>query len=86
MISGLLNRWRRSLAFRVTSTTLVAAAVLVGVSLSLLLVRVSNGLVEANTSKSIAEANVGLAAAQQVVLQASEGARRRPAKAWPTRS
>ena len=73
MISGLLNRWRRSLAFRVTSTTLVAAAVLVGVSLSLLLVRVSNGLVEANTSKSIAEANVGLAAAQQVVLQASEG-------------
>jgi two-component system sensor histidine kinase MtrB len=33
---------------------------------------VTNGLVEANTSKSIAEANVGLAAAQQVVLQASE--------------
>lgn len=73
MISALLSRWRRSLAFRVTSMTLVASAVLVGVSLALLLVRVTNGLVDANTSKSIAEANVGLAAAQQVVLQASEG-------------
>ncbi|MCU0295035.1 MAG: MtrAB system histidine kinase MtrB [Candidatus Nanopelagicales bacterium] len=52
--------------------TLVASTVLVGVALGLLLFRVTNGLVDANTSKSIAEANVGLAAAQQVVLQASE--------------
>ncbi len=54
-------------------TTLVVATLLVGAALGLLLVRVTNGLVDANTSKSIAEANVGLAAAQQVVLQASEG-------------
>jgi two-component system sensor histidine kinase MtrB len=73
VFTGLRHRWRHSLAFRVTSTALVAAAVLVGVSLGFLLVRVTNGLVEANTSKSIAEANVGLAAAEQVVLQASEG-------------
>lgn len=73
MFTALLHRWRRSLAFRVTSITLVVAVVLVGVSLSLLLVRVTTGLVDANTSKSIAEAGVGLAAAQQVVLQASEG-------------
>lgn len=72
MLSGLLLRWRRSLAFRVVSMTLVAAALLVGGSMAFLLVRVTNGLVDANTSKSIAEANVGLAAAQQVVLQASE--------------
>ena len=51
----------------------MAATVLVGVSLGFLLIRVTNGLVDANTSRSIAEANVGLAAAQQVVLQASEG-------------
>lgn len=73
VFTALVTRWRRSLAFRVVSTTLVAAALLVGVSLGFLLVRVTNGLVDANTSKSIAEANVGLAAAQQVVLQASEG-------------
>lgn len=73
MFSALARRWRQSLAFRVVATTLVAATVLVGASLGFLLVRVTNGLVDANTSKSIAEANVGLAAAQQVVLQASEG-------------
>ena len=72
MLSGLLHRWRRSLAFRVVGTTLVASAILVGGSMAFLLVRVTNGLVDANTSKSIAEANVGLAAAQQVVLQAGE--------------
>lgn len=72
MLSGLLLRWRRSLAFRVVTMTLVASALLVGGSMAFLLVRVTNGLVDANTSKSIAEANVGLAAAQQVVLQASE--------------
>ena len=70
MGSGLLRRWRRSLAFRVVGMTLVASAILVGVAMAFLLVRVTNGLVEANTSRSIAEANVGLAAAQQVVLQA----------------
>ena len=74
MFRALTRRWRRSLAFRVVATTLVAATVLVGVSLGFLLIRVTNGLVDANTSRSIAEANVGLAAAQQVVLQASEGA------------
>ncbi len=73
MFTALAQRWRRSLAFRVVATTLLAATVLVGVSLGFLLVRVTNGLVDANTSKSIAEASVGLAAAQQVVLQASEG-------------
>ena len=73
MFTALAHRWRRSLAFRVVASTLVAATLLVGVSLGLLLIRVTNGLVDANTSKSIAEANVGLAAAQQVVLQASEG-------------
>jgi two-component system sensor histidine kinase MtrB len=73
MFRALTRRWRRSLAFRVVATTLVAATVLVGVSLGFLLIRVTNGLVDANTSRSIAEANVGLAAAQQVVLQASEG-------------
>jgi len=73
VFTALAHRWRRSLAFRVVASTLVAATLLVGVSLGLLLIRVSNGLVDANTSKSIAEANVGLAAAQQVVLQASEG-------------
>ncbi|MEZ5186688.1 MAG: MtrAB system histidine kinase MtrB [Candidatus Nanopelagicales bacterium] len=72
MFRSLILRWRRSLTFRVVATTLLAATVLVGVSLGYLLVRVTNGLVDANTSKSIAEANVGLAAAQQVVLQASE--------------
>jgi two-component system sensor histidine kinase MtrB len=72
VFSGLLDRWRRSLAFRVVATTLLAGTVLVGASLGFLLVRVTNGLVDANTSKSIAEANVGLAAAQQLVLQASE--------------
>jgi len=73
VFTALAHRWRRSLAFRVVASTLVAATLLVGVSLGLLLIRVTNGLVDANTSKSIAEANVGLAAAQQVVLQASEG-------------
>jgi two-component system sensor histidine kinase MtrB len=73
MFRALTRRWRRSLAFRVVATTLVAATVLVGASLGFLLIRVTNGLVDANTSRSIAEANVGLAAAQQVVLQASEG-------------
>ncbi len=73
MFTALAHRWRRSLAFRVVASTLVAGTLLVGVSLGLLLIRVTNGLVDANTSKSIAEANVGLAAAQQVVLQASEG-------------
>jgi two-component system sensor histidine kinase MtrB len=72
VLSGLLQRWRRSLAFRVVAMTLMAAAILVGVAMAFLLVRVTNGLVEANTSKSIAEANVGLAAASQVVLTASE--------------
>lgn len=72
MFHALADRWRRSLAFRVVITTVVAATLLVGVSLGFLLVRVTNGLVDANTSKSIAEANAGLAAAQQVVLQASE--------------
>lgn len=71
-MSGLLLRWRRSLAFRVVAMTLVASTLLVGGSMAFLLVRVTNGLVDANTSRSIAEANVGLAAAQQVVLQASE--------------
>ena len=73
MFTALALTWRRSLAFRVVASTLLAATVLVGVSLGFLLVRVTNGLVDANTSRSIAEANVGLAAAQQVVLQASEG-------------
>lgn len=73
MFTALVNRWRHSLAFRVVASTLVAATLVVGVSLGLLLIRVTNGLVDANTSKSIAEANVGLAAAQQVVLQSSEG-------------
>ncbi len=73
MFGALTRRWRRSLAFRVVATTLLAGTVLVGVSLGFLLVRVTNGLVDANTSRSIAEANAGLAAAQQVVLQASEG-------------
>jgi two-component system sensor histidine kinase MtrB len=72
VFTALARRWRRSLAFRVVASTLVAATLLVSVSLGFLLVRVTNGLVDANTSKSIAEANVGLAAAQQVVLQASE--------------
>ncbi len=72
MGAGLLRRWRRSLAFRVVVMTLVASAILVGAAMAFLLVRVTVGLVDANTSKSIAEANVGLAAAQQVVLQASE--------------
>ncbi|MCB0900975.1 MAG: HAMP domain-containing histidine kinase [Actinobacteria bacterium] len=72
MFTALARRWRHSLAFRVVASTLVAATLLVSVSLGFLLVRVTNGLVDANTSKSIAEANVGLAAAQQVVLQASE--------------
>ena len=72
MGKALLNRWRRSLAFRVVVSTLVASTLLVGASLAFLLVRVTNGLVDANTSKSIAEANVGLAAARQVVLTAGE--------------
>ena len=72
MVKALINRWRRSLAFRVVVTTLAASTVLVGVILSFLLFRVTSGLVEANTSKSIAEANVGLAAGRQVVLQAGE--------------
>ena len=72
MASRLLLRWRRSLATRVVTMTLIASAILVGGAMAFLLVRVTNGLVDANTSKSIAEANVGLAAAEQVVLQASE--------------
>lgn len=80
MLRGLLTRWRRSLAFRVVATTTLAATVLVGVSLGFLLVRVTNGLVDANTKRSVAEANVGLAGAQQVVLQASESGTPQPSE------
>lgn len=74
MLSGLVHRWRRSLAFRVVATTLLAGTVIVGFSMVFLLTRVTNGLVEANTGQSVAEANVGLAAARQVVEQAAENA------------
>jgi two-component system sensor histidine kinase MtrB len=58
------SRWRRSLRFRVVSTTLVTSSVLVLLLASLLIDQVGRGLVQAKTRSALAEAQLGVAQLQ----------------------
>jgi two-component system, OmpR family, sensor histidine kinase MtrB len=65
--------WRRSLWLRVTLTTLVLSAVVVGVLGLSLLSRVTSGLLDAKERISVGEASAGLGEAQRILDAADTG-------------
>ncbi len=70
---ALRRLWRRSLAIRVTSTTLVLSIVVVGALGVLLLSRVTTGLLEAKERGAVGEATAGLGEAQRLLDAAGTG-------------
>lgn len=70
---ALRSAWRRSLALRVTSTTLLLSIVVVGALGLLLLTRVTTGLLEAKERSAVGEASAGLGEAQRLLDAADTG-------------
>ena len=62
--SSAASRWRSSLRARVLGTTLLASAVVVALSVSLLVGQVGRGLVDAKTRAALVEASTGLQTAR----------------------